>query len=221
MVVRLRRAGLVAAGAAVAVVGYPLARGGPGNHRGGPDRRAHAVDNATDLGVDARRVVLVGHSVGAQLAAMCLVSQDPVPAAGAVLLSGLYELEPLRSTSVSNEVDLSETEVSRVRSGTAPAAPNRPWCWPGATTNRRVPTWGGLAAEACHRAGRAGDRAGRARAQPLRPAARLGDADDPVGSVVHALDLRDTREPADPGLRPRRLSAPIQRRAEPYTYRRQ
>ena len=69
-------------------------------------------DNATDLGVDARRVVLVGHSVGAQLAAMCLVSQDPVPAAGAVLLSGLYELEPLRSTSVGDEVDLSETEVA-------------------------------------------------------------------------------------------------------------
>ncbi|MEN9842722.1 MAG: Carboxylesterase NlhH [Pseudomonadota bacterium] len=48
-------------------------------------------------GGDARRVVLVGHSAGGQLAAW-LLAQAPYMAHAAVALSGLFDLEPLRHT---------------------------------------------------------------------------------------------------------------------------
>lgn len=48
-------------------------------------------------GGDARRVVLVGHSAGGQLAAW-LLAQVPHMAHAAVALSGLFDLEPLRHT---------------------------------------------------------------------------------------------------------------------------
>jgi arylformamidase len=67
-------------------------------------------DNAADLGCDASRVVLVGHSAGAQLAAMCL---DTTPVRAAVLVSGLYELTPLLHTSIGPAIRLSPEEARR------------------------------------------------------------------------------------------------------------
>lgn len=111
----------VAAGAAYAAVGYALAP------------RVHLSDivamvrravlwlhrNAADLGVDPNRIVLAGHSAGAQLATMCLVcgwlpdSLRPADlVCAAVLLSGLYELEPLQHTSVGLDIRLSSAEVA-------------------------------------------------------------------------------------------------------------
>jgi arylformamidase len=66
-------------------------------------------DNAAVLGIDARRIVLVGHSAGAQLAAMCL----DIPVRSAMLLSGLYELEPLLRTSVGPAIRLTADEAVR------------------------------------------------------------------------------------------------------------
>lgn len=112
---------MVAAGAAYAAVGYGLA----------PRVRLDGIvtmvrravlwlhHNAADLGVNPGRVVLVGHSAGAQLAAMCLVpgwlpdSMRPADLVGAaVLLSGLYELAPLRHTSIGRDIRLSSAEVA-------------------------------------------------------------------------------------------------------------
>jgi arylformamidase len=67
-------------------------------------------DNAAVLGIDARRIVLVGHSAGAQLAGMCL---GETPVHTAVLLSGLYDLEPLPRTSVGVAIGLSQDEAAR------------------------------------------------------------------------------------------------------------
>src|SRR5262249_27740081 len=74
---------------------------------------------AAELGIDPGRVVLVGHSAGAQLAGMCLVP-DRQPgevrprdlAYAAVLVSGLYELEPLRHSSVGAAVGLSARDAA-------------------------------------------------------------------------------------------------------------
>lgn len=58
---------------------------------------------APQLGIDARRIVVAGHSAGAHLAAMMLAADWPLLArdlpadllCGAVCVSGLYDLQPL------------------------------------------------------------------------------------------------------------------------------
>ncbi|MEU6068663.1 MULTISPECIES: alpha/beta hydrolase [Streptomyces] len=112
---------LLAAGAAVAVLEYGLAP------QVGPDAMAGMVRRGVDwllrhadrLGFDARRLHLCGTSAGAHLAAMALL---PGPAdgpdvsgriAGAVLLSGMYDLEPVRLSYVNEALRLDEAGARR------------------------------------------------------------------------------------------------------------
>ena len=71
-------------------------------------------------GGDAARVALGGHSAGGQLAAMCLqtawardygLPADPL--AGAVLVSGLYDLEPLRYSYLQPQIQLDDGVIRR------------------------------------------------------------------------------------------------------------
>lgn len=66
--------------------------------------------NAERLGFDPDRIVLAGHSAGAQLAAMCF---GGAPIRAAVLVSGLYELDPLLETSIGAAIRLSPDEAAR------------------------------------------------------------------------------------------------------------
>jgi arylformamidase len=111
---------IVAAGAAYAALGYALAPRVRLDEIVTMVRRAvwWLHRNAADLGVAPGRIVLVGHSAGAQLAAMCLVrGWLPGPfrptdlVSAAVLLSGLYELGPLQHTSIGQDIRLSSAEV--------------------------------------------------------------------------------------------------------------
>ena len=71
---------------------------------------AWLLANAPALGVDERRVVVAGSSAGAQLAAMVAIEQRQ-RLRGAVLVSGVYELEALIGTSVNEALDLDAGEA--------------------------------------------------------------------------------------------------------------
>src|SRR5277367_2205290 len=74
---------------------------------------------AAALGFDARRIYVAGNSAGAHLAAMLLVTGWQVAygladdaVAGAVLLSGIYDLEPLMGTYIDAPLHLTDADVA-------------------------------------------------------------------------------------------------------------
>ena len=89
--------GLLDAGYAVAMPNYGLA---PDTPLEASIAQSVAVLNflvreADALGLDATRLHISGHSAGGHLAAMVLCAPDAPPIASALLLSGLYHLDPL------------------------------------------------------------------------------------------------------------------------------
>ena len=85
---------------------------------------------ASALGFDARRIYVSGNSAGAHLAAMLLVAgwqaayglADDV-VAGAVLLSGIYDLEPLMGTYIDAALHLTPRRCGRVESDAVETGP--------------------------------------------------------------------------------------------------
>ena len=74
---------------------------------------------AATLGFDARRIYVAGSSAGAHLAAMLLVegwqTEYGLPAgavSGAILLSGIYDLEPLVGTYIDAALQLTSADVA-------------------------------------------------------------------------------------------------------------
>ncbi|MDP3651786.1 MAG: alpha/beta hydrolase [Rhodoferax sp.] len=101
---------------------------------------AWTLRNIARYGGDPTCAAIGGHSAGGHLAAMCLQTRwaedyglPPDPLAGAVLVSGLYDLEPLRYSYLQPQIQLNEGTIRR----NSPAFTVRP-C--------RTPvwmTWGG------------------------------------------------------------------------------
>jgi len=71
--------------------------------------------HAPDYSIDADQIVLVGHSAGAHLAAMCVTREfQTFRLAGAVLIGGVFELEPISRCYVNDTLSLSADEIERL-----------------------------------------------------------------------------------------------------------
>ncbi|MEZ5647631.1 MAG: alpha/beta hydrolase [Alphaproteobacteria bacterium] len=69
---------------------------------------------AARYGLRTRRWQVGGHSAGAQLAALLATDQEVGPLISSlVLLSGIYDLEPLRYTNMNRVLDLDEVTIAR------------------------------------------------------------------------------------------------------------
>lgn len=106
---------ITAAGAIAVIVDYALMPSVRMATVVGQVRRARdwVVANIADHGGDPRRLTVSGHSAGAHLASF-LFTRDQAPAhvRAALLLGGLYELEPLRSSFLQAEIGLTDHEVA-------------------------------------------------------------------------------------------------------------
>lgn len=102
------------AGCAFASVNYSLCPHEPLEVLVQQARRAvaHLVEDAGRYGHDPRRVIVVGHSAGAHLAAMVAV-HDPRPAAF-VLVSGVFDITPIVHTSINDDIRLTADDAARL-----------------------------------------------------------------------------------------------------------
>ncbi len=113
---------LVAAGAAVALLGYDLApavtmSGIVGQIR---DGLAWLHRQGAEQGFDPERILVAGHSAGGHLAAMALATDWPgafgLPAdliKGVVAISGVFDLEPIRRCYLNDVLRMDEAEARR------------------------------------------------------------------------------------------------------------
>jgi arylformamidase len=115
--------GLASLGCVVAVVNYPLCPAATLDELVSSTRNAvrWLIDHADAFGGDGSRVYVTGHSAGAHLAAMCFSGDGSNPSElpagaikGALLSSGLYELEPVRLCFANADVRLDAEQVARL-----------------------------------------------------------------------------------------------------------
>ena len=105
---------LLERGSALAVVDYTLAPAATLETMVDQCRRAVAWcgSQAPRWGLDLERIILSGSSAGAHLAAMVLTQPSPVSAA--VLLSGIFDLEPLIGTYLNEAVRIDQAVAVRL-----------------------------------------------------------------------------------------------------------
>ena len=129
--------GLCAHGVNVAMVGYDLCPSVGLDDIVAQARAALAWlwRNADRLGFDAERIQVCGHSAGGHLAAMLMATDWPGQGAdlpadlihSGVAVSGLYELEPLRHTSLNEAIAMDAETARRNSPALLPGTGNAPF----------------------------------------------------------------------------------------------
>ncbi len=71
------------------------------------------ASNAKSFGGDGARISVSGHSAGGHLGALLLAETNRPQPISSLLLSGIYELEPLRHSFLQPEIGLTEEEAAR------------------------------------------------------------------------------------------------------------
>ena len=73
------------------------------------------ADNADPLGIDKNKIVISGSSAGAHLASMVILNKDVhhTNICGSILVSGIYEIEPLINTSINKAIKLNKLEANK------------------------------------------------------------------------------------------------------------
>src|SRR5690606_10365618 len=113
----------IEAGVAFAAIDYTLAPQASVHAMALECRRAlsYLHEHSAELGLDPQRIVIAGSSAGAHLAAMCCLRDwedaTNLPAglpAAAVLVSGIYDLEPLIDTSINGPLSLDAAAAGAV-----------------------------------------------------------------------------------------------------------
>ncbi|MGI9413399.1 MAG: alpha/beta hydrolase [Hyphomicrobiales bacterium] len=122
-------------GIAFAAVNYTLAPEATIAEMTEECRRAVAwiARHGVDHGLDGSRITASGHSAGAQLLAMLLAADWPetagiCPVSEALLISGIYDLEPIRHTYINDPLGLdagAARAMSPLHAGPVPACPIR------------------------------------------------------------------------------------------------
>jgi arylformamidase len=113
---------LVPAGAAVALIGYDLAPAVTMDRIVAEirDGLAWLHRNGAREGFDPERIVIAGHSAGGHLVAMAIATDWPTDFGlpddlikGAVAISGIFDLEPIRRCYLNDVVRMDEAEAGR------------------------------------------------------------------------------------------------------------
>ena len=112
-------------GVHVALPGYDLAPSASVRAIAEQVERAarHLLDAAPTLGFDSARVIVSGHSAGAQLGALLLGGIAGWSARGFVGVSGVYDLEPLLGASVNLDIRLDASEARSLSPRFRPGEP--------------------------------------------------------------------------------------------------
>jgi len=83
-------------------------------------------EHARQFGGDGTRLSVSGHSVGAHLGAMLLHESNPVQPSGSLLLSGVYDIEPLRQSFLQPQIGITGEEAERFSPLRQPIVPSGP-----------------------------------------------------------------------------------------------
>lgn len=103
-----------AAGGTVAMASYDLCpQVGIGDIVGqAKEALAWTVANAAEHGIDPGNLWIGGHSAGAHLCAMLLADPDTPPVAGALLVSGIFDVAPVLNITVNAEIQATEADIA-------------------------------------------------------------------------------------------------------------